>query len=121
MGEKDKHRETVVVLAAALVVAYYVREEKVFLILAGLMAATGLLAPPLSALIHRLWLGLAQVMGRVMSTVLLSVVFFLVFTPLALLRRLFSRRDVLRLKNPGSTVFVSRDHDYAAADLGPPW
>jgi hypothetical protein len=122
MKEKDKHRETVAVLAAALVVAYAVREQKVFVILAGLLAVIGLASPLLSARIHRLWMGLAQVLGLVMTRVLLSVVYFVVLFPLAILSRRFSAHDSLRLKHDkGSSVYSDRDHTYTAADLENPW
>ena len=44
-----------------------------------------------------LWFGLAHVLGTVMSTVILTVLFFILVTPIGLLRRVFGA-DSLQLK-----------------------
>ena len=69
------------------------------------------------------WLGASAVIGTVMSTVLLSVVFALVVTPIGLLRRLLGK-DTLRLrafKVSDASVMVSRNHAFEARDLERPY
>ncbi len=44
-----------------------------------------------------LWYGLSEVLGTIMSKVILSLVFFLVLTPMALLRQIMGK-DTLQLK-----------------------
>lgn len=43
--------------------------------------------------IHKVWMAVAHVVGSVQSRLLLSLVFFLVITPLGLIRRLFLGRN----------------------------
>jgi hypothetical protein len=61
----------------------------VLVLLAGL--APGLLAGP-----HRAWLAFAKVLGRINTFVFLSIVFFLILTPLGLVLRLFGRDELRR-------------------------
>ena len=70
-----------------------------------------------------LWLGLSHVLGAVMSRVMLTVVFFLVVTPVGLLRRALGK-DSLRLKafkSGNDSVFKIRDHAIRASDLEHPY
>jgi len=58
-----------------------------FLVLGGALLVPGLLAPGLLRFPYKGWMGLALVMGAVMSRVILTLVFLLVMTPLALIAR----------------------------------
>ncbi|MEO8350774.1 MAG: SxtJ family membrane protein [Chthoniobacteraceae bacterium] len=83
----------------------------------------GLFIGPLATLIAQLWLKLSHLMGAVMSRLLLSLVFFLLLLPLALLRRLITRRDELHLKRKtnGASYYTEEVRTYTARDLQFPW
>lgn len=49
----------------------------------------GALRPQLLVVPNRLWMGLAEAMGFVMTRVILGVVYFLFVTPIGIVRRLF--------------------------------
>ena len=55
----------------------------------ALLALAGLLAPRALRPVHRAWMGLAFVLGWFTSRLVLTLLFFLVLTPIALVRRLF--------------------------------
>jgi hypothetical protein len=82
--------ETISVLALAALVVHFIWEIKWLIWLAmGLLALT-LTPNPLATLIARVWLKLSELIGNVMSRVILSLIFFLLLTPLAVLYRFFS-------------------------------
>lgn len=69
------------------------------------------------------WLGLSGLLGSVVSKVLLSIVFFVVVTPIAVLRRMMGK-DSMRLKafkQGQESVMVVRDHTYTAQDVEQPF
>ncbi|MEW5774406.1 MAG: SxtJ family membrane protein [Thermodesulfobacteriota bacterium] len=69
------------------------------------------------------WFGLSHVMGAVMSRLILSLVFFLVVTPVAVLRRALGK-DPMRLrqwKAGQDSVFTVRDATVSAQDLERPF
>lgn len=72
----------------------------------GVPALTGLrLALPG----YWLWMGVAFVLGNIMSRVLLTLIYFLVFTPIGLFRRLLGK-DPLSLSRPeGSSYWRNID------------
>ena len=106
-------------LTAAMVVLFFVtgRNHYGWLAAAAVLALIALGSVQLSARIHVLWMKIAQVLGRISSAVLLTLVFFLMLTPMAVMRRIFSRQDVLQLKKKEATYFTIRNHTYTAGDL----
>lgn len=68
------------------------------------------------------WLKFGAVLGGFNFRLLLSLFYFLVLTPAALVYRLFSG-DTLTLRRPapGASLFRTRGRTYTAADLEKPW
>lgn len=60
----------------------------------------GVLRPIMLAPVHRMWMGLAHVLGQINTRLILGLLFYVVFTPLGWLAKRFGR-DPLRL-NIGS-------------------
>ncbi|OGR35816.1 MAG: hypothetical protein A2051_00700 [Desulfovibrionales bacterium GWA2_65_9] len=80
-------------------------------------------APMLFAPASKLWFGLSAVLGAVMSRVILTLVFFLVLTPMGLIRRAMGK-DTLKLaafKQGTASVFVTRTGSFTPADLKTPF
>jgi hypothetical protein len=63
----------------------------------AVLVLLGLVAPPVLRPVHRVWMGLAVVLGFVMTRVLLSLVFFGLVVPIGLVLRLVGK-DLLRLR-----------------------
>lgn len=68
-----------------------------------------------------LWLSFAHILGKFNSTVILSLSFFLVLTPLALLRKVFVRNPLDLRKGKQQSLFRIRNHRYTPQDLENPW
>jgi hypothetical protein len=63
-----------------------------FLIIGGALVLTGLLLPALLKPFQKVWMGFAVVMGFFMTRVILTILFFLVLTPLAIIAKLVGKR-----------------------------
>ena len=69
------------------------------------------------------WLGLSRLLGAMVSRVLLALIFFLVVTPVGVIRRAWGS-DSLQLKRwkrGDSSVFRRRDHRYGPKDIEKPY
>ncbi len=76
---------------------------------AALVAALTLLAFPLWLAFFRRWMRLANVMGTVMSMVILTLFYYLFFTPIALTIRLFGKRPLdLAWKDGKATYWIDK-------------
>ena len=65
-----------------------------FLILSAAFLLLGLVVPILLKPIHKVWMTLAVLLGWLMTRVILSVLFYLVFTPIGLLAKLFNKHPL---------------------------
>ena len=73
------------------------------------IAILALTVPNLARPFYLVWMGLAWVMGSVMSRVILTIIFYLVITPAALVFKML-RRDALRVKKTQQTSYWN-NHD----------
>ena len=98
-SEKKQARRFALVLVVALAVlaAYLSRRERsapaaVAAAFAGAVALLATLAPEVWLAAFRLWMKVAQALSFVMTRVILTVFFYLVLTPFALVLRLLGKR-----------------------------
>ena len=64
-------------------------------IVAAVFVATALLVPMVLGPVYRLWMKIGHVLGWINTRIILGIMFFLMFAPVALLLRLL-RKDMLR-------------------------
>lgn len=97
-------------VALAVIAAFgYTREwpEIVLLVLSALAALHFVLAyvaPGLLGRINSVWMGLGFLMGKVVSPIVMTILFFILFTPIGLFMKIIGR-DELLLKNRGGSSF----------------
>jgi hypothetical protein len=71
-----------------------------------------LLRPSSLKILQRPWMMLALVLGTMMSTVLLTLLYFIALTPLSLLARLLGKKFLdLEFKKPGESYWNLRTED----------
>ncbi len=80
----------------------------------GIFLVLTLAIPDVLEPLNRLWMKLALLMARVVNPVILGLMFFLIFTPVAIVLRLLGK-DLLRLKldQSASSYWLTR------TDIGP--
>jgi hypothetical protein len=76
--------------------------------LSGILLFLGLTAPKALGPFYRVWMKFGHFMGRMNSTIILSIVFFLIFTPVAIIMKLIGRDPLMRrLDNSAETYRVA--------------
>ena len=89
---------------------------------AAVLLLVGIFLKRPAALIASAWLKFGHLLGTINARILLTLAFYLVLTPLAVIYRLF-HRDVLQI-GPGrksSSLWHERNHAYAARDFENMW
>jgi hypothetical protein len=79
------------------------------------MLVAGLVVPDRLAPLRRAWMGLAHVISKVTTPLILGLLFFVVLTPAGLIARLFGHRPLRRAADGG--VWVSRAPGDRRSDL----
>ncbi|HET6647941.1 MAG TPA: SxtJ family membrane protein [Pyrinomonadaceae bacterium] len=106
-----------VFLAIALWNVYRGRMTQVTIFggIAGAITLIGLI-PVAARAFHRFWMGIAAVLGYVNSRILLSVLYYGLFTPVGLVRRLIGRDPLQRRGKPQSSYWVTREYTRQAKE-----
>lgn len=77
------------------------------LLLVGIvLIIAGLVRPRLLATPYRLWMKLAELLAVIMTTLILSVVFFLIVTPIGIVRRLMGADPLRRRAEPADSYWT---------------
>ena len=119
MISRRLNSEVGAVLSLVLLIAGVVSENLLWNKLAGLILLLTVLIPVVFTPLNRLWFSFGWLVERFFSMIILMLVFYLIVTPVAWLRRVFCD-DALRLrafKKDESSVFVIKDKTYSAEDL----
>jgi hypothetical protein len=118
---KNPYKDILVIVLGFLV--FFLIFKKTFLLyISGGVALAGVSSEFIAEKIVWGWYKLAEGLGYITSRILLSVIFFLFLTPLALLYRLFRKTDALQLKRKSSgSYFTVRNHLYVKEDLEKMW
>jgi len=121
MSASSRSKETILVITVGLLVLHLVFSARIFLTLSLIVGLTGILSTLLSEKIDFLWNKLSHLLGTVSNGVLLTLVFFLVLTPVGLVRRLFKKNGMTRAARDQRSNFTDRDHTFTKQDLEKTW
>jgi NhaP-type Na+/H+ and K+/H+ antiporter len=69
------------------------------------------------------WLGLTNLLGMVVSKILLSVVYIVVLLPVGLVRRMMGKDSLAlkQFKKGNDSVMINRDHQFSGNDIIHPY
>ncbi len=100
------------VAACASLYFFFTRPDSIVwlitLLIAILALTVALTAPQVLRPLNRAWLLTGELMGKVVSPLILSVIFFVLLTPIGLLSRLFGRDELRLRRQEGATCWIER-------------
>lgn len=120
---RRRARDTGLALTLLLMVIAYFQDWSLLNSIAIFTLLAALIAPDLYRPLSVVWFGLGEAMGWVMSRVILTLIFFLVVTPVGLVRSMLGA-DALQQgawKNGQESVFAVRQDCFQPKDLEKPY
>jgi saxitoxin biosynthesis operon SxtJ-like protein len=121
---KDQCRDTgMAMVLLLLLLAVSPKRHHGYLIAAIAVHVVNMVLPQIFRPIAVVWLGFSNLLGEIVPKILLSLVFFLVVTPIGILRRLIGK-DALKLrvfKGGQDSVMLERNHTFVGQDLERPY
>ena len=110
------------IIAAIILLVVGLQGARIFLWLSIAVLLVVLFAPKLLAPLAYVWLQIGAALGFVMNRVFFGIVFFLIITPVGLIRRIFTGASLRTFsRNHGGSAFIKREHQWEAADLSSPY
>jgi len=116
---KKQSVDTGILLALLSTLAGLYTDRSLFFIIAAVLLFLLLLYPAIFMLPAVLWFGFARLLSRFMSSVLLTLIFYIMVLPVGLLRKA-AGHDRLKLKNfnrTNSSTWENRNHLFKPDDL----
>lgn len=119
--KKETNAQSILAIVVGFLVLYWIFDKQWLLYISLGVGILGLLSSAFAALVTKGWMKFAEILGRINASILLTLIFFIFLTPIALLMKLISGADHLKLKSPGDTVYEERNYTYKAKDLKNIW
>ena len=116
-------KDTGLAMVLILLIIDYLRRPDWLLMAAMAVLVLVMTWPAAFSPLARIWFGLSHFLGTIVSKILLTVVFFLIVTPVGLVRK-FLGADSMRCKawrEGNDSVLISREQQYAQEDLQNPY
>jgi len=120
---REQAKDTGMALVLISLIVFFATREIRYVTIATLLLVLDMISPALFKPAAKLWFGLSHVLGTVMSKILLSIIFYLVLSPMGMLRTL-SGKDPMRtrqFKKSEGSAFRVRGHAFVAADIEQPY
>lgn len=121
MEARTQHVESALVITAGMLLLYAVWGWLGFVWIALGVALVGAFVRPLARYLHVGWTALGHALGWVNGAIILAVLFYVVMTPMAALRRLVAKDALQRKKRAEGSYFTTREHLYQREDLEKLW
>jgi hypothetical protein len=118
--KREKSIATCLTLVLALIVFYKIYKLEYLLLIALVIGVIGLFIPPLAQKIHWAWMKLAEVLGFIMSKLLLTLIFFIVLLPFSYFSDL-RKNNQLKRKLKRDSHFVTRNFMYNPESMENMW
>lgn len=98
-------------------------QVEVFLTLAAILLVINMLNSKAFYPFAVLWYSLSNFLGRIVSSILLTAVYFIMLMPVALIQKLAGKDklNIKQFKKSSESVFVTRNHLYIKSDLENPY
>ena len=119
----SKYRDTGMAMVLLCLIAAYLFGPIQLYIAAIVLQILTMTIPAVFKPLSGLWFGLSNVLGYIVSNIILIILFYIVVTPIALIRRLMGA-DALKIrewKKNHHSAFKVRDKVYTADDLRKPY
>ncbi len=113
--------ETLVVLALAALLFHLWLGHRWLLYLAVALLVLALIPNPLATLITKGWLKFSELIGAVMSRVVMTLIFFLFLTPIAFFYRLFNRAAADHFRKKRDTYWRAAEEKFTKESFEKPW
>jgi predicted membrane protein len=86
-----------------------------------LISISSLISATIAQKIDQLWMGFARLLNLFVPKILLTLIFFFLLTPIALLARFFRKEDPLMLRNLKESTFKDVDKTFDRESFEKPW
>lgn len=112
---------TILVITLLLSIVYLITKLEIVMYFALAVGISGLLFNSAAKVIHQFWAKLAWLLGSVVHNILLTMIFYLFLTPIAIFAKRFGKKNQLNLRNVDASLFKEQKEIFDRAFFERPW
>lgn len=120
---ENQSKDTGMAMVLIFLLIGYFSGNNIYFILAIPLLVINMVVPNIYRPVAKIWFGLSIILGTIVSKLLLTVIFFVIVTPIGIIRKI-AGADSLQLKKwkkGSSSVFVVRDYIFRSDDIDKPY
>lgn len=118
--KEDTSKSTMLVISMGFLILYLLFAWQWAVIVSLVVGLIGIFSSTLSRNVDWLWMKLARILGYIVQSVLLSIIFYLILFPISLISRIFTK-DPLMLSNKYKTFFVNIEKKFDKKSMENIW
>lgn len=120
-SEKKKNIKNVATIAFGFLILFLIFRKNYLIYTSLFLLLISILSDTLSEKISWSWMKLSDLLGIITSKIILTLVFLLILTPLALAFRVFNKNPLLIKRTCQKSYYIQREHLYSADDFENMW
>ena len=121
MKSKIEIDKTILVIATGFIALYFVFHLNYFITIAFIISVLSILSEWIANFIASLWLKLAKLLSYIAPNIIMSLVFFLMLTPIALLQKLLKRNSTFMMNDTQKSTFSDSNKSIDRTHFEKPW
>ena len=120
---KNQAKDTGMAMVLLLLLLGFFLNDSLYFKLSIIFLILNMIYPLIYKPIAIIWLGFSNLLGTIISKIILSLVFFIVVSPVGFIRRLmgFDSLKLRKFKESNQSVFENRDITYSGKDVENPF
>ena len=120
---REKSRDTGLALLLIILLFDLYSHNKAYINIAVVVLLISMLVPLIFKPLAYLWFGFATITGKIISSILLTIIYFIIVTPVGFVRRYIGidRLKLKEWKKNNNSAFNERNHTFVPADLEKPY
>jgi hypothetical protein len=120
-ANKKNTDKTILTISVGFLLVYLFSNWNWALVVTLSVGLIGIFSNYLSQKIEWVWLQISKLLSYIVPNILLSLVFYFVLFPVAILSRIFGKKDTLQIKNGKPTYYIATNKKFGKDDFTYPW
>ncbi|MEO6489874.1 MAG: hypothetical protein ABIO04_08055 [Ferruginibacter sp.] len=119
--KKEAGKDSILAITLLLLVLFLYFRDPTFIYISCLFIFICMLSSDISAFFDLLWKKLTHVLGVISSTIILSIIFYLLVFPLGMLMKIFKKNSLILNVGAKNSTFISRNKLFTRSDMQNPY
>jgi len=121
--DKNQAKDTGMAMVLICLLFGYFGQNNKLIALSIPLLIIDMIFPDIYRPLAKIWFGISNLLGTIMSKFILTIIFFVIVTPIGIIRKMFGAdaMQINKWKKDTSTVFKIRNHVFQSKEIEKPY